>query len=71
VEAGRHQPLRLRSFPSVPNRPRTAIEDPVCGMELSEKNDFVSFKVKNYFFCCASCKWAFEKNPGQFLGDQQ
>ncbi|MFB5625077.1 MAG: YHS domain-containing protein [Nitrosopumilus sp.] len=22
---------------------------------------------KEYRFCCASCRWAFEKNPKQFI----
>jgi YHS domain-containing protein len=43
------------------------MKDPVCGMEVSEKNDAVEYEDKVYHFCCASCRMAFEKNPKQFL----
>ncbi|MFB5612829.1 MAG: YHS domain-containing protein [Nitrosarchaeum sp.] len=26
----------------------------------------MEYKDKKYYFCCASCKWAFETNPSQF-----
>ncbi|MBS3060483.1 MAG: YHS domain-containing protein [DPANN group archaeon] len=41
--------------------------DPVCGMECDEKKaDSAEYKGKKYYFCSASCKWAFESNPKQF-----
>ena len=43
-----------------------SMKDPVCGMEVNEKNDSMEFNGKKYHFCCATCKWAFEKNPEQF-----
>jgi YHS domain-containing protein len=43
------------------------MKDPVCGMEVSEKNDAVEHEGQIYHFCCASCRMAFEKNPKQFL----
>lgn len=45
------------------------MKDPVCGMEVGEKNDSASFNGKVYFFCCASCKWAFENDPTKFTGE--
>jgi YHS domain-containing protein len=43
------------------------MKDPVCDMDVTEKNDSSEFKGKRYHFCCASCKMAFEKNPKQFV----
>jgi len=43
------------------------MKDPVCGMEVNEKSDSMEFNGKKYHFCCATCKWAFEKNPEQFI----
>jgi len=42
------------------------MKDPVCGMDVGEKGDPLEYKGKRYFFCCASCRWAFEQNPEQF-----
>ncbi|WP_299291525.1 YHS domain-containing protein [Nitrosopumilus sp.] len=43
------------------------MKDPVCDMEVSEKNDAAEFEGKTYHFCCATCKMAFEQNPKQFI----
>jgi len=44
------------------------MKDPVCGMEIGEKGDSIIHEGKEYrFCCCASCRWAFEKNPEQFI----
>jgi YHS domain-containing protein len=42
------------------------MKDPVCGMEVGEKGEPLVHNGKEYRFCCASCRWAFEKNPEQF-----
>ncbi len=42
------------------------MKDPVCGMKVNEKNEPIEHNGKKYYFCCASCRWAFEKNPEQF-----
>ena len=42
------------------------MKDPVCGMEMGEKGEVISHNGKEYRFCCASCRWAFENNPEQF-----
>ena len=41
------------------------MKDPVCGMEI-DKGESLFHKGREYRFCCATCKWAFEKNPDQF-----
>jgi len=43
------------------------MKDPVCGMDVGEKGDPLEYKGKKYLFCCASCRWAFEQNPNQFI----
>jgi YHS domain-containing protein len=40
------------------------MKDPVCGMEVNDKGESITHSGKEYRFCCASCRWAFEKNPG-------
>ncbi len=46
------------------------MKDPVCGMDVDEKHDSITHNGKRYYFCCASCKWAFEKDPKQFVSDK-
>ncbi len=46
------------------------MKDPVCGMEVSEKNDFGEYEGRKFQFCCASCRWAFENDPKQFVSEQ-
>ena len=43
-----------------------SMKDPVCGMDI-EKGETLTHQGKEYRFCCASCRWAFEKNPDQFI----
>lgn len=43
-------------------------KDTVCGMDVDEKKSAkVNYKGKAYYFCSPTCKWAFEKNPKQFI----
>lgn len=42
------------------------MKDPVCGMDVDEGHDHVDYKGKKFYFCCASCRWAFENSPDQF-----
>jgi YHS domain-containing protein len=43
--------------------------DPVCNMEVDEKDaEFTSdHQGKKYFFCSEDCKRQFDKNPQQFV----
>lgn len=43
------------------------MKDPVCGSEVNEKSESIKHDGKVYRFCCASCRWAFEKSPSQFV----
>ena len=43
------------------------MKDPVCGMEMKEKGEPLTHNGKEYRFCSATCRWAFESNPEQFI----
>ena len=48
------------------------VQDPVCGMIIDEDKAKASGLEKeylghSYYFCCASCKQQFDKNPAQFV----
>lgn len=44
-------------------------KDPVCGMEIDEKNAAGSstFGGKVYYFCSSNCKAEFDKNPSKYV----
>lgn len=43
-------------------------KDLVCGMDVDEKKaDKSNYKEKTYYFCSPTCKWAFTRNPEQFI----
>jgi len=48
-------------------RDESIMKDPVCGSEVGDKGEALVHNGKEYKFCCASCRWAFEKNPEQFI----
>jgi len=43
--------------------------DPVCGMQVNEKEPArsVHYQGTIYYFCTAACKAAFEKNPARYI----
>jgi xanthine dehydrogenase accessory factor len=42
--------------------------DPVCGMTVTaESGGPVTYEGADYYFCCAGCRQAFEKDPGAYL----
>jgi len=46
------------------------MKDPVCGMEVNEKDRNAAktfYNEKTYYFCHDSCKRTFEKNPEKFI----
>lgn len=47
------------------------VVDPVCGMELKKEDakHTYEYKDKTYYFCMASCKEKFVKNPEEYLKD--
>jgi YHS domain-containing protein len=52
------------------------VRDPVCGM-LFDKRDALAqsqYRGKTFYFCCLSCKTAFDSEPAKFsarLGDSR
>jgi xanthine dehydrogenase accessory factor len=50
----------------------TSSKDPVCGMMVdeSEAKYFSEYRGKTYYFCCAGCKQAFEKQPEAYRDSQ-
>ncbi|OLD21682.1 MAG: YHS domain-containing protein [Thaumarchaeota archaeon 13_1_40CM_2_39_13_1] len=43
------------------------VRDPVCKMDVDEKiAPSSNHGGKTYYFCCTSCKGAFEKNPTKY-----
>ena len=44
-------------------------KDPVCGMDVDEKNAQLTSECEGvkYFFCSAGCKKAFDKNPRRYV----
>lgn len=46
------------------------MKDPVCGMDVGEKGNLLKYQGKEYRFCCATCKWAFEQNPDQYTENE-
>ncbi len=45
-------------------------KDPICGMMVDEKKaKFKSdYNGKTFYFCAASCKATFDKNPTKYVG---
>jgi len=43
--------------------------DPVCGMEVDEKNAPAqgSYRGKTYYFCSEDCKASFDANPKKYV----
>jgi YHS domain-containing protein len=43
-------------------------KDPVCGMEVNEKQAAAKAQYggQTYYFCCPDCKAAFEKEPAKY-----
>ncbi len=48
-------------------------KDPVCGMMVDEKKAKIKseYMGKTYYFCNASCKATFDKNPTKYAGKQE
>jgi len=45
-------------------------KDPVCGMQVDEKEAAANsaYKATPYYFCAPACQVTFEKNPEKFIG---
>ena len=44
-------------------------KDPVCGMDVDEKNAAATaeYKGTTFYFCCNGCKVKFQQVPEQYL----
>jgi xanthine dehydrogenase accessory factor len=53
---------------AIESEPETAI-DPVCGMivEISTARHRSNLDGRDYYFCCPACKRQFERNPQEYL----
>ncbi len=50
-------------------------KDPVCGMNIKEKyakkhNYTSKYLARDYYFCSASCKKAFDSDPNKYINLQ-
>jgi len=48
-------------------------KDPVCGMDVDENKvtQKTFYKGKVYFFCSATCKKAFDRNPEKYVNHEE
>jgi YHS domain-containing protein len=48
-------------------------KDPVCGMDVDEKKvtQKAFYKGREYFFCSATCRKAFEKDPEKYTKNEE
>jgi xanthine dehydrogenase accessory factor len=56
------------SLVTIAHEPETAI-DPVCGMivEITTARHRSTLDGRDYYFCCPACKRLFERNPQEYL----
>ena len=59
----------LRSHSHRPEAGAKVARDPVCGMSVDTEHaeHRSSHKGETFYFCCAGCKAAFDKDPGKYL----
>jgi YHS domain-containing protein len=43
------------------------MKDPICDMEVQDAKFKSTYKDKQYSFCSANCKAAFDKSPGKYV----
>lgn len=56
--------------PATKPAPATPLICPVTGEKIASVKDAVGssvYKGKTYYFCCESCKPAFDKNPAKYV----
>ena len=49
------------------------VKDPVCGMDVDEKNAVATadYKAKTYYFCCHGCRVKIQQLSEQYLKSWQ
>ncbi|MGW8225546.1 MAG: YHS domain-containing protein [Anaerolineales bacterium] len=47
--------------------------DPVCGMQVDEKDAkwTSEYQGKKFYFCAPGCKASFDKDPEKYLGGEE
>ncbi len=61
--------MQLRPHARHPShQEETVAKDPVCGMDVNEKNAPATseYKGQSFAFCSLNCKQQFDKNPEQY-----
>ena len=58
------------TFERLRQRRDAMAKDPVCGMEVNEKDASATaeYKGQTYYFCCEGCKRSFERDPDKYIG---
>jgi xanthine dehydrogenase accessory factor len=67
VQLSRNQPAEENPPAAVPEK-RIDARDPICGMtvDVSRAKQTADFAGRRFYFCCAGCKQAFEKQPEKY-----
>jgi xanthine dehydrogenase accessory factor len=67
VRGARTKPQQAKAAPSLPVI-STEAKDPICGMtvDISKAKYKSEFQNKAFYFCCAGCKRAFDKEPRRY-----
>jgi xanthine dehydrogenase accessory factor len=67
VQLSRNQPAEEKAPPTAPER-RIEARDPICGMtvDMTRAKHSADFAGRRFYFCCAGCKQAFEKQPEKY-----
>jgi YHS domain-containing protein len=62
--------VETEGSPCDPKEVNAMAIDPVCGMEVSERDAAgkSEHKGKTYYFCSPGCKIAFDKEPEKYVG---
>lgn len=68
-ENGRVFADKLKHSRRIPTTETQMTIDPVCGIEVDEKNpEFqAQFAGKKYFFCSDECRKEFEQQPNEYI----
>jgi xanthine dehydrogenase accessory factor len=67
VQLSRNQPTDEKTPATAPEK-RTVANDPICGMtvDIAAAKHTSEFDGRRFYFCCAGCKQAFDKQPEKY-----
>ena len=67
VQLSRNQPDEEKALDITPEK-RIAARDPICGMtvDMTRARHMSEFEGRRFYFCCAGCKHAFDKQPEKY-----